>query len=187
MNKKNAIGIAAVTAIVIVGGLEWNAFRSVSKTDQENLNKQLAANGMGSASGGMQGPQAMQARMLDGMAKEVGLDDKQKEQIGAIQAGMFPRMEQIFKDKSLSREQKMQQMQTAREENESQIRGLLSAEQQTRYDAMQKRMRDRMAAMGGPGGAMPPNGMTPPGGMPPNGMPPNGMMPPDGDAPGRTR
>ena len=148
MSKKAVFAIVAVIVAFTIVGLEWRSFHNTDEADKESLKKQTAANGMPD-------PQQMQARMLEEIGKEVGLSAAQKDQIQPIQAGMFTQMDTIFKDNTLSQQEKMDKMQRMGETNDAQIKAVMTAEQQTKYDAMQKRMRDRMAGMGGgPGNGM---------------------------------
>ena len=140
MNKKTVFAIVAVVAALVIVGLEWRSFHNTDEADRESLKKQISANGMPD-------PQQMQARMLDDMAKEVGLSAAQKDQIQSIQSGMFTRMDTIFKDKTVSQQQKMDKMKQMGETNDAQIKAILSPDQQTKYEAIAESRRSTMLVL----------------------------------------
>lgn len=113
-------------------------------------------------SGGMGGPggfnpQQMAARRLDEMTTELKLTTDQHDKIKKIQDDMAPQMQAIRNDNSLSRDQRRAKMQPLREQSNSQIKQLLTPEQQTKFDAMEAQRRARFGGMGGNGG---PRGMN---------------------------
>jgi Spy/CpxP family protein refolding chaperone len=206
MQKKQIAALILVPTAILATAATWRMSQGPSaKQDVESLHKQLSAQGrMGGPGGpgrpgGMPGnfdPRRMQAQMLDRMGKALNLTDVQKQQLGQLHEAQMPRMQEIMRDNSLTGEQKRSRMDEARKDQEARIKTILTPEQQTRYDEMQQKARERgqqmRAAMGNaPMGGPPPDGMMggpPPdggmGGPPPDGGmggPPPGGPPPDGD------
>jgi Spy/CpxP family protein refolding chaperone len=181
IDRKTGFVLLGLAIVGVVFVIEWRTF---NPSNQEALQKQMAANGMRMPPGGMPDPARMQAMMLDNMTKELNLSAPQKEQMKTAMQGMGPQgMRAIFEDKSLSREQKMAKLQSQQAERETRIKAILTPEQQGKYEKMQSEMRQRMAMRRGgmPGGMPPGMGM----GGPPPGMGPMMMpFPPGGPPPG---
>lgn len=109
---------------------------------------------MGGAGQGNFNPEQMAARRLEQMTTQLQLTPEQRTKIEAIQTTMAPRTKAIYDDATLSREQRREKMRPLREESDAQIRQVLTAEQQTKFDEMQAQRRARFGNMGGPGGGM---------------------------------
>jgi protein CpxP len=190
MQKKQIAAMVLVPAAILAIAATWRMSQGPSaRQDKANLQKQMTAQGRMGGPGGMPGnfdPKRMQAQMLDRMGKELALTDAQKQKVASLQDAQMPKMQQIMQDNSLTMDQQRSKMDQARKDQEMQIKAVLTSEQQTKYDEMQKRMRERMqqmrAAMGNGNGPM--GGPPPDGGM--GGPPQDGMMggPPPGNAPG---
>jgi Spy/CpxP family protein refolding chaperone len=97
--------------------------------------------GMGRGGAGNFNPQQMAARRLEQMTEQLQLSTEQRSRIQAIQASFAPRTRAIFDDTTLSREQRREKMRPIRTESDAQIRQVLTAEQQTKYDQMQAQRR----------------------------------------------
>ena len=184
LKRQHVIAVGFAFAAILVIGYEWQISRNDRAADQDSLKMQLKSGGIGVAGpGGMPNPQQMQVRMLDDMSKELALNDDQRSKVGSIQKSMFSKMDEIFRNDRLSQQQKMASMQQMQQGNQEAIKLTLTPDQQTKYDAMQKRMRDRMAA---PGGGPMGGGMAPPGALPMGGGSPNSGDPiAGGSNPGR--
>ena len=177
-NKKTwlaaAVGLAAIAA---VSG-SFMLTRPSEAADREAVKKQRTA-------AGMPDMEAMRDKMREQQAKDLGLNGRQKQQMKEADDKMGPQMGKIFGDKSLSQEQKMQKMQQAGAAHEAEVKTILTAEQQAKYEQMRQAFR---GGFGGPGGGRPPGGgnsgrpMMPPGGF--GGPPPGGFGgPPPGGRP----
>ena len=129
--------------------------------------------------------------MLDRMGQELNLTAAQKAQIRSIQEDQARKTGAIFENRSLSREQRREQMRQARAEADAQVKAALNPDQQMKFDEMQTRQRAWMEAMrGGRMGGFPPGrpmGGPPPGGMRPPDSPLPGGMPPSGEPGGRNQ
>jgi len=100
--KRVAILAVAVTAVLAPMGMRRMAQVSQANSDRNNLRQQRAAIGMPD-------PEQMRARMLDDMARNLGLTATQKGQLkAAMEEGPDPRS--VFSDRSLSREQRFERM-----------------------------------------------------------------------------
>lgn len=90
------------------------------------------------------------------MTEQLQLSTEQCSKIQAIQESFAPRTRAIFDDTTLSREQRREKMRPLRTESEAQIRQVLTAGQQTKYDQMQAQRRARFG--GGERGGERPGG-----------------------------
>lgn len=122
--------------------------------------------GPGGGGGGQRG-QGRQ-RMMEAMAKEVGLNPTQMKQVQAIQQSSRPMMGDVRRNPKMSREDKQAAMKTIREAQQTQMNKILTPDQQTKYAAFREKTRAlwqaRRQGNGGPGGAGP--GAGGPGGAP---------------------
>lgn len=116
---------------------------------------------MGGQRGGMMGPQAR----LDRLTKELNLTKDQQDKIKPILEDEQKQMEEL-RSSSGGQRPDFEKMRDIRKSHDEQIRGVLTSDQQTKYDEMQKKMMER----GGPGGRR--------GGDRPNGGEGGGTPPP---------
>ncbi len=104
-----------------------------------------------------------------GMLKErLGLSDSQTEQVKTILEDNRTKMEALRSNSSLSQDDRRSQMMSIRKAENDKIEAVLTADQKTKFEAMQQQMRDRMRngpPEGAPGGAPP---LPPPSGPPQN-------------------
>ncbi len=106
-------------------------------------------------------------KQLSKMTKRYGLSDAQKAQIRPILAEEKTKMDALFRDSSLSPEDRFDKMRAIREDEVARISPILSDEQRAKYEKDQKQM-------GREDGDQPPDGPPPPppddqGGGPPPG------------------
>ena len=97
---------------------------------------------MGGPRGGSMNSQAM----LDHMTKELNLSSDQQTKIKTILDDGQKQAESIRSDSSLSQQDRMTKMRELHKSTMDQVKAQLTADQQTKFDEMQKKM------MGGPGG-----------------------------------
>lgn len=98
------------------------------------------------------GPMRMDPnRQLEHMTRELGLSADQQGQIKPLLADRQQKMEAVFQDQSLSREDRRAKMQSIRQDSQSKIEAVLNDQQKQKFEAMQERMRGR----GGPGQGAP--------------------------------
>lgn len=114
---------------------------------------------MGAEQGGGQmghGPMSADQR-LQHMTKQLNLSDAQQQQIKPILENENKQMQGLHEDSSLSQQDRMAKMMQIRQETSSQIKPILNADQQEKYEQM-------MSHQGhghGPGGMMQPQGQPP--------------------------
>ena len=91
-------------------------------------------------------------RQLERMTRELDLSAEQQNQIKPLLVDRQQKMEAVFQDQSLSREDRRGKMQAIRQEAAGKIEAVLNDPQKQKFQQMQERMRDR----NGPGPAQPP-------------------------------
>jgi protein CpxP len=96
------------------------------------------------------GPMRMDPnRQLEHMTKELGLSADQQAQIKPVLVDRQQKMEALFQDQSVSREDRHAKMMSIRQDSTARIQAVLNDQQKQKFAAMQEHMRGR----GGPGGA----------------------------------
>jgi hypothetical protein len=114
------------------------------------------------------------------LKQALDLSALQWDQILAVIKGNAPQRQAVMEDESLSRHDKRARMEALREVTRSQIRALLTPEQQKKFDAMPHGHGPKFGGHGGenpppqppPAGAQPPASAAPaPAGPPPVGNP----------------
>jgi protein CpxP len=101
-------------------------------------------------------------RRLQMMQQRLSLNDSQTAQIRQIFTESRAQMETLRSNASLAPEDRRAQMMTLHQGEQSRIRAVLTPDQQTKYDAMQTRMRERRGDEGGQGAPAPPPPPTTP-------------------------
>jgi Spy/CpxP family protein refolding chaperone len=107
--------------------------------------------GPGGPGGGF-GPDAQ----LERYAQQLNLTDDQKAKIKPILEDQAKQMQALRDDTSVSQEDRRAKFTTIREATSKQIRALLNADQQKKFDDMQANMRQFGGQRGGPPPAAPP-------------------------------
>ncbi len=103
------------------------------------------------------GPRPMSAdQRLQRMTKQLNLSDAQQQQIKPILENEEKQMQGLHADSSLSPEDRMSKMQQVRQDTASQVKPILNADQQQKYEQM---MSHPGHSHGGPGQSQ---GQTPP-------------------------
>ena len=103
----------------------------------------------GERMGGRRGPMSPQAE-LDRMTKQLNLTQEQQDKIKPILEDQQKQMEALRSDTSVQGPDRRSKMQDIRKDHMDQIRNVLTSDQQTKFDEMQKRMMER--GRRGPGG-----------------------------------
>jgi hypothetical protein len=83
----------------------------------------------------------------------LGLNDTQTSQVKAIFEDSRTKMETVRSNSSLSQDDRRSQMMSMRKAENDKVEALLTADQKTKYEAMEQEMRGRMR--GGNGGGTP--------------------------------
>ena len=97
----------------------------------------------GPRQGGPGGPGG-RGDMMKKMAEELNLTDDQKEKLKPIMKEQGEKMKALFDDSSISQEDKRAKMKELREANATKIKAILTPEQTTKFEAMQKENQERM-------------------------------------------
>ncbi len=99
------------------------------------------------------GPMRMDPdKQLEHMTKELGLSADQQSQIKPVLLERQQKMQAIFQDQSLSREDRRAKMQAIRTDSQGKIEAVLNDQQKQKFEAMQQQMGPR----GGQNGPPPP-------------------------------
>ena len=91
---------------------------------------------------------------LQHMTKDLGLSSDQQNQIRPILVDRQQKMQAIFQDQSLSREDRRSQMMSIRQDSNAKIEALLTDKQKQKFEAMQER-HGHHGRHGGEGGQQP--------------------------------
>lgn len=92
-------------------------------------------------------------RRADMLKERLGLNDSQTSQIKTILTDSNTKMQALRSNESLSQDDRRSQMMSIRKDQNDKIEALLTADQKTKYEAMEQEMRGRMR--GGNGGGTP--------------------------------
>lgn len=84
------------------------------------------------------------ARQIQMLSKRLNLSSDQTAQLQPILADRAEKMKALFANSSLSREDRRSQMMTIMQDTDAKIKGVLTADQKQKYDAMQEKRRERM-------------------------------------------
>jgi protein CpxP len=107
--------------------------------------------------GQMQGARHMDPEhRIEKMQQRLNLNDSQTAQVRQIFSESRAQMETIRSNASLAPEDRRAQMMTLHQGEQARIRAVLTPDQQTKFDAMQTKMRERRAEEGGQGAPVPP-------------------------------
>jgi Spy/CpxP family protein refolding chaperone len=107
--------------------------------------------------GGPGGPRGMMGPPLGMLTKQLDLTPDQVTQIKAIYADAGTQMKALHDDTSLAQADKRQKMFAIHQDSQSKFMGLLTADQKTKFEAMQEKMKEHRGQYGrGPGGPPPP-------------------------------
>ena len=99
----------------------------------------------------------MRGNNVEFLTKKLNLTPDQVTQVKAIDADTMKQAEAVRADTSIAGPDKRTKMMDIHKASEAKIRGLLTDDQKTKYDALQAEMRERMQnRQGGPGGPPPP-------------------------------
>ena len=94
------------------------------------------------------------------LSKKLNLTDDQQVKLKPILEDQRKQMEQIHGDSSLSREDRFSKMQALRQSSDTQIKSVLTEEQQKSFDKMRAEQQDRMKQWRRGGENAPPTGAS---------------------------
>jgi protein CpxP len=95
---------------------------------------------------GQMGPRGrgMEGRQLEMLTQKLNLTADQQAKVKAIDEDTGKQMMALRNDSSLSQDDRRAKMMDIRKSSQDKIRGILTDDQKTKYDAMQAEMRERM-------------------------------------------
>ena len=144
MTRMFRFACAAVLALGLFGGSALVAQEQQPAQDQNQGQGQ--GRGMGRGHGEMMNPQ----QRADRMAKMLNLSDEQKTKLTDILTQQQKQMTDLRNDTSTSEQDKRAKMKDIHQWSVAQIRGILNADQQKKFDQMEERMANRRkGAQGG--------------------------------------
>jgi protein CpxP len=103
----------------------------------------------------------MEGRQLDFLTKKLNLTPDQVTQIKAIDDDSMKQYKALHEDTSTAGQDRRAKMMEIRKASQDKIRGVLTDDQKTKYDALQAEMRERRESRGGGEGPPPPPAATP--------------------------
>ena len=139
------LGLMAALAL---GGLVAASISSAQAQDDKGEKK-----GPG-GEGGRKGPPSVEMQ-LERMTKELALTDDQKPKVKEVLEENRKKMQEVFADRSGSREERREKMQKLGDEQDKKLKGILKSDQYEKWEKMRDKMREEMRnrKKGGPGGA----------------------------------
>jgi Spy/CpxP family protein refolding chaperone len=107
---------------------------------------------------GQGGPRhgGLRGNQVDFLTKQLNLTPDQVTQVKAIDEDTWKQMKALREDTSVAGPDKRAKMMDIHKASQDKIRGVLTADQQTKFDALQAQMRERRERHGGPAGPPPP-------------------------------
>jgi periplasmic protein CpxP/Spy len=107
-------------------------------------------------SGQRYGGRGMGGHQLEFLTKKLNLTPDQVTQVKAIDEDTWKQTKALHDDTSLSPDEKKPKMMAIHQASQGKIRALLTADQQTKFDALQAEMREHRENHGGGQGGPPP-------------------------------
>jgi periplasmic protein CpxP/Spy len=113
--------------------------------------------------GGRGGGRGMQGHQVEFLTQKLSLTPDQVTQVKAIDADTWKQAKAVREDTTIADADKRSKMMDIHKASQGKIRALLTPDQQTKFDALQAEMKNRMGGRrGGPGGPPPPPPPPPP-------------------------
>lgn len=141
-----------LAAAILLGGAPAQAQTTAPTASQTDAPPPPPPPDGGRHRGGM-GPE----HRVEMLQHALNLSADQTTQVKAVMESERPKMEALRANSSLSQEDRHSQMMAIHQDESTRIRALLTADQATKYDAMEARMREHRGPMGNP----PPPGEAP--------------------------
>jgi protein CpxP len=108
------------------------------------------------------GPGGMRGNQVEFLTRQLNLTPDQVTQVKAIDEDAWKQMKTLREDTSIAQDDKRTKMMDIRKASQDKIRGLLTADQQTKFDALQAQMREHRRNRDGGDGPPPPQPPPPP-------------------------
>jgi len=143
------------TILALAASLALGLGTALAQDSQEQQPQQGPAQGMGPM-GHHHGMPSVDDQVKH-LTKKLSLTDDQQTKIKPILEDQSKQMQQIFSDSSLSRQDRFSKMQQVRQASDTQIKALLTADQQKKFDQMREEQHNHMRGGMGMGGQKPDN------------------------------
>ena len=141
------------TAAVVLCGAMLAVLPAMAQQDAPPPPSQGQMQGGPHGRGGMMNPDQHAAHLQ----KALGLSDDQTAQVKTIFTDEQTKFEALRSNTSLSREDRHTQMEALRQDEDTKVQAVLTADQKTKYAALQAQMRDRRGNQQNGNGGVPPS------------------------------
>jgi periplasmic protein CpxP/Spy len=115
--------------------------------------------------GGRFNPEERQKQQLEMMKKELSLTPEQTTKVEALNKETGEKMRALFEANSGDRDKAREKMRAVREESDTKLKAILTAEQYTKWQEIEKKMREERRGNRPQGGPGDPGGPGPDGGQ----------------------
>ncbi len=150
--------LLAATMLFAIAGLCFSLGTALAQDNDNSNNQQQPPQGQTPGMGEHMGHRPMPSvdDQVKHLTQKLDLTDDQQVKLKPILEDQRKQMEQIHSDSSLSREDRFSKMQQVRTASDTQIKALLTADQQKKFDKMREEQRGHMMHGGmGMGGQKP--------------------------------
>jgi protein CpxP len=156
--------LLATVALAALLGLGFSAGSAFGQDTQDTPPPQQPNGQAGPGMGRGMGRRPMESvdDQIKSLTKKLKLTDDQQAKLKPILEDQRKQMEQMHNDSSLSREDRFSKMQDLRQSSDTQIKSVLTEEQQKDFDKMRADQRERMKQWRGGNGDTPPPPPTKP-------------------------
>lgn len=143
-------GIALLSALFVIGTLAFAQAQESQPATQNSTTQDSATQGSAASSPEKQGHwkhgRQDPAKQVQRMSKKLNLSSDQQSKVQSILEDQQKQLETLRQDKSLSREDRGAKFNELRQTSSAQIRAVLSEDQQKKFDQMQQKREQKMAA-----------------------------------------
>ncbi|HUS20125.1 MAG TPA: Spy/CpxP family protein refolding chaperone [Terriglobales bacterium] len=144
--KRFAQFVFSATAMLTLSAAQLVAQNTPTTTTTTDQHKSMDAQHQRHMAGKM-GRRGGRAHMQK-MSTELGLTEAQKTQLKALHEQERTKAQELRVNTSLTKEQKMEQMKALRESSQSQMKSILTPEQQTKFETMKQNRKEHMGKHG---------------------------------------
>jgi protein CpxP len=160
--RRSLVATAVATAfLAVLLSLGFGAVNAYGQDAQDAPPPPSQQSGPGMGRGMGRRPMESVDDQIKHLSKKLNLSDDQQAKLKPIFEERHKQMEQIHNDSSLSREDRFSKMQALRQSSDTQIKSVLTEEQQKNFDKMRAEQQDRMKQWHKGGDNAPPAGASP--------------------------
>jgi periplasmic protein CpxP/Spy len=142
--RKSLVAAAFLAAVLSLGFGASNALGQDQDAPPPPQRQPDQQSGQGQGRGMGRRPMESVDDQIQRLSKKLKLSDDQQAKLKPILEDQNKQMQQIHNDSSLSREDRFSKMQALRQSSDTQIKSVLTEEQQKDFDKMREEQRDRM-------------------------------------------